>query len=50
MNKRIKEVKQKQRHVANAGDLIGIYGDEKKEFKLAIALGRYFKRIAYQIK
>ena len=35
----IKEMRQKQRYAANDGDLIGLYGDEKKEFRLAITLG-----------
>lgn len=36
MNQR--EVRNKQRHVVETGDLIGLYGDSTKEFGLAIAL------------
>ena len=40
----IREVRQKQRYLAYEGDLIGLYGDDSKEFRLAIALGKWKKK------
>jgi hypothetical protein len=46
----IKEVRQKQRYTANDGDLIGLYGDAKKEFKLAITLGIIYLKEIFSTK
>jgi hypothetical protein len=33
------QIKAQDRHIARKGDLIGLYGNKKRKFKLLVALG-----------